>query len=337
MSLAELDVNIDLSLPRKRVHLDLYCSETIDIQDSVTGFKPSDTDTLKLLQEREASFGINPFYFETIQTEITPSMRLMLADWMIKAAHDFSLNRETFQIALSIVDKTLSNFKVSKGTFQLLGIASLIISSKLEELHPPTISDFVLYVGAFSQKEIYSMEKRILKNLGWRILPATLNHWCNWLMAQWDDFVVHTIKEFDIRFKRADKKSYRLYREVIGILDGAILDSSHLNHSQPKLVAACIYLVLQREICTGEHSASFEKHFEYWLGATLEVASTVSLLKAKEYLQQFLGLPIGYDLPKIYEDFPRDSIAKSYEDFLGFQIHNSEIMPFIKAIIRNNR
>lgn len=80
MRLAELDVNVNLSLPRKRVHLDLICSETIDIQDSVAGFKPNDTDTPKLLLERESSFGINPFYFESVQTDITPAMRVTLGD-----------------------------------------------------------------------------------------------------------------------------------------------------------------------------------------------------------------------------------------------------------------
>lgn len=257
---------------------------------------------------------------------------------MMQVSSDFLFNRETFQIAINIVDKTLSTFRVSKNVLQLVGLAALIIGSKIEELYPPKVSDFAQMAGhAYSHIEIHAMERKVLRCLGWKIMPATLSHWAVWLMTQWDAFVKHSVVEFDIRFKLEHEYSYKLYRQVTGLLDAVVMDSVSLSISQSKLVAACIYLVLQREVCTGQFVGVFEKYFEYWLGATLELASTSTLDRAKEYLQGFLGLPIGYDTPKACEDISRDQLAKSYEDFLGYQTYNLETMPFVKAKLRNNR
>ena len=64
-------------------------------------------------------------------------------DWVMEVSSEFTLKRETFHLAISYIDRFLSVHKnVPKTEFQLVGLASLFIAAKIEEIYPPKISDF---------------------------------------------------------------------------------------------------------------------------------------------------------------------------------------------------
>lgn len=66
-------------------------------------------------------------------------------DWMMEVCMEFQLKRETYHIAVNLVDRFLSTVHdIQKIELQLLGVSSLYISSKIEEIYPPKIQDFVL-------------------------------------------------------------------------------------------------------------------------------------------------------------------------------------------------
>ena len=70
-------------------------------------------------------------------------MRAILVDWMIEVCMEFSLRRESFYLALSLVDRFLSNSAcIPKIKFQLLGVTSMYIACKIEEIQPPKVSEF---------------------------------------------------------------------------------------------------------------------------------------------------------------------------------------------------
>ena len=54
----------------------------------------------------------------------------------------FKLKNETIFLAISIIDRFTTIKKVNRKNYQLLGITSLFISSKFEEIYPPKIRDF---------------------------------------------------------------------------------------------------------------------------------------------------------------------------------------------------
>jgi hypothetical protein len=60
----------------------------------------------------------------------------------------------------------MSKQPVPKDEVHLLGIASLLIATKYEEIYPPTVKDLI-YVSknAFTRDQILDMEKHILYKL----------------------------------------------------------------------------------------------------------------------------------------------------------------------------
>jgi hypothetical protein len=70
-------------------------------------------------------------------------MRCRLVGWLIEVANQFQLKNETLFMCVNLLDRYLSEETVLKSQFQLLGISTLFIASKYEEIYPPHISKFV--------------------------------------------------------------------------------------------------------------------------------------------------------------------------------------------------
>ncbi|VDP09723.1 unnamed protein product [Soboliphyme baturini] len=70
-------------------------------------------------------------------------MRSILLDWLSEVCEVYKLHRETFHLAVDYTDRYLSKEKnVPKSRLQLVGITSLFIAAKMEEIYPPKLSDF---------------------------------------------------------------------------------------------------------------------------------------------------------------------------------------------------
>jgi len=81
---------------------------------------------------REASYQINPQFLQN-QPEINGTMRAVLIDWMSEVSTEFCLKRHTLQQAIYYLDKYIEiNKNIRKKSLQLVGVSSLLISSKLE-------------------------------------------------------------------------------------------------------------------------------------------------------------------------------------------------------------
>ena len=328
MKLKEINPNTDISRPYKKIHLDLACNEHLGTEKESSTWRVSDTENYKSLCQKEETFIINPLYLTQVQTQIAGSMRSTLLNWIMETCNDLLLKRETFHISACIIDKYLSLVKVSRKNFQLLGISSLFIASKIEEIYSPRLSDFSAASGdSCSPVRIIEMEKKILKSLNWRILPATIFSWCNWLMTEWDIYN----SDIPIRFKQPSENSYKLYRQILGIIDAVLLDDYYLRYRRCALAAGVIYLVLHRESCTKNYSNNLLPCFEIWLYSTLKITKLEHLNPAIDYLRQFLGLAISYDLPKAKDLVPKDHLISHYEDFLAYQPYTTEILPFVKG------
>jgi len=72
-------------------------------------------------------------------TEVTLEMRKILVKWILQVAEKFKANQETVHISIQIIDYILvfSHKKITKTNFQLLGISSLFVASKYNEIYTP--------------------------------------------------------------------------------------------------------------------------------------------------------------------------------------------------------
>lgn len=117
-------------------------------------------------------------------------MRAILVDWMMEVCNEFTLKRETFHYSINFVDRFLSNHKnVRKEELQLVGVTSMFMAAKMEEVYSPRVADFAKSTdNGYTPQQIVKMEKLMLKELGWRTTPPTLAMWANWYMNQWDAY-----------------------------------------------------------------------------------------------------------------------------------------------------
>ena len=123
--------------------------------------------------ERENKYKINPNYFNS-QTEINSKMRIILIDWLVEVHYKLKFNEETFYTAIYIIDAYLSKKFIQRLNYQLLGITSLFIASKLHEIFGGKIQDYSLFTDkTYNVEQILKMELDICQILNFNFLIPT--------------------------------------------------------------------------------------------------------------------------------------------------------------------
>ncbi|KAJ0020728.1 hypothetical protein Pint_31519 [Pistacia integerrima] len=108
------------------------------------------------------------------QPEINEKMRSILVDWLTEVHRKFQLMPETLYLTLNIVDRFLSKEDVPRRELQLVGISSMLIACKYEEIWAPEVNDFVsISDNAYLREQVLVMEKAILGKLEWHLTVPT--------------------------------------------------------------------------------------------------------------------------------------------------------------------
>jgi Cyclin, N-terminal domain len=270
-------------------HNSLYCEEKIEDISYNALWKCEATEYYKSLEEKVEKYLPDLDYFSGLQENLTPYMRCVLLDWMMEVCAEFTLKRETFYMAVSHLDRFLSIVgPIKKTEFQLVGLVSMYIAAKIEEIFPPKLDDWVKSADeGYSNKAIKAMELYMLRNIHWTVHPPTPFNYINWLMTQWDLFLQYHFgcvlynhqKDFKnllsdeknkqqrkyekrmILFKASNQQAYKRYRETIQILDASSLE---INHILPKYNAAgLLYLMISKYFFESNYELLYYNGPEY--------------------------------------------------------------------------
>lgn len=104
-------------------------------------------DIYKYLFKVEKVFPIRQDFLAN-QVDVTPKMRSVLLDWINEVHNQFSLELETYHMTVSMIDRYLQSTTTTPRRYlQLVGVTTLFMASKYEELMPPEINDFVYVTG----------------------------------------------------------------------------------------------------------------------------------------------------------------------------------------------
>merc|ERR1712241_808411 len=123
------------------------------------------------LRQLEVKQEIRPNYLKSKKVEkttILPKMRAVLVDWLIQVHQQFNLLQETLYLTVAILDRFLQDHasKIERKQLQLVGVASMFIAAKYEEMYAPEIGDFVYITDrAYTESQIREMEIKILGTL----------------------------------------------------------------------------------------------------------------------------------------------------------------------------
>ena len=102
-------------------------------------------------------------YISLKQTDINEKMRVILINWIIEVHFKFHLLSETLFICINIIDRYLSKKNINRKYLQLLGVTSLFIACKYEEIYAPTLKDLIFMTdNAYQAEEMIQMESDIL-------------------------------------------------------------------------------------------------------------------------------------------------------------------------------
>lgn len=89
------------------------------------------------------------------QADINEKMRAILVDWLVEVHMKFRLVPDTLYLCVNIIDRYCSIAKVSRTKLQLLGVTSLFLACKHEEIYPPEVRDCVYITDrAYDRQEV---------------------------------------------------------------------------------------------------------------------------------------------------------------------------------------
>jgi hypothetical protein len=116
------------------------------------------------------------YYFDN-QSEISVRMRTILVDWLVEVHYKYKLNPLTLWLTVNILDRYLEHHDIPRAKLQLVGITSLFLACKFEEIHSPQVADCVyLTDSAYSKEDILAMETSILDALNYQFIVPTPFH-----------------------------------------------------------------------------------------------------------------------------------------------------------------
>ncbi|OQV20997.1 putative G2/mitotic-specific cyclin-B2 [Hypsibius exemplaris] len=117
------------------------------------------------LRKREA-VRVSASYMEGMS--INTRMRSILMDWIVSVAYKFKMCQDSLFLAVDIIDRFLAipELDATKDELQLIGVTSMFIASKFEEVYPPELDDFVFISdSACSRSQILETEMMITNAL----------------------------------------------------------------------------------------------------------------------------------------------------------------------------
>jgi hypothetical protein len=92
------------------------------------------------------------------QADINEKMRAILVDWLVEVHMKFRLVPDTLYLCVNIIDRYCSIAKVSRTKLQLLGVTSLFLACKHEEIYPPEVRDCVYITDrAYDRQEVSAL------------------------------------------------------------------------------------------------------------------------------------------------------------------------------------
>ncbi|XP_039798777.1 cyclin-A1-4-like isoform X5 [Panicum virgatum] len=126
------------------------------------------------LREAETRKMPSTHFVETIQTDMSTTMRAVLIDWLVEVTEEYRLVPETLYLTVNYIDRYLSVKEINRNRLQLLGVACLLIAAKYEEICPPQVEELCYITDdSYTKEEVLQMEASVLNYLKFEMTVPT--------------------------------------------------------------------------------------------------------------------------------------------------------------------
>ncbi|XP_019199920.1 PREDICTED: putative cyclin-A3-1 [Ipomoea nil] len=246
------------------------------------------SDIYEYLRQMEAQEKRRPLcdYLEKVQKDITANMRGILVDWLVEVAEEYKLLSDTLYLTIDYIDRFLSKNPIPRQKLQLLGVSSMLIASKYEEISPPNVEDFrYITDNTYTKQEVVKMEGDVLNALKFELGNPT-------------------IKTFLGKFTQIaqqDYKSENLQLEFLGyyLAELSLLDYSCIKFL-PSMVAAAVVFLSRFTLKPEVHpwSQSLQDYTGYKPADLKECVSVIHDLQLSRRRGSLVALREKYKQPK---------------------------------------
>lgn len=158
-----------IQLWKKSIMKNMTLSDKLDFRDPQNVSEFTQEIYKNMIREENQNM-VDHEYLQKVQTEIKDTSRAFLIEWIIDVHRKFRLLPEALYVTVYIIDQYMSKQKIQKNQLHLLGVSTLWIASKYEEIYPPDLNEFLqVSENKFSRQQVLDMEKEILHKLNFMI------------------------------------------------------------------------------------------------------------------------------------------------------------------------
>lgn len=168
---------------------------------------------------------------------IDSGVRAKMVDWMIEVLSSFNCTENTFFVSVDIMDSYIAktNRTIKPGDIHLIGVTSMLLASKMEEILPFKISTVVKKMthNKMTKSMVSDCETDILLTLNFKLLERpSLFVFVEFLLSK---IYLH------------EKKEYKKIMEVVRYITKMVIhDITVMTRFSLKYIAAsCVYICLK--------------------------------------------------------------------------------------------
>lgn len=162
---------IPKALHNTEVPLDSSCFKNTSIElDNPQLCGELSGDIFKYMRSIETLYQPRANYMD-FNKNLDSRKRAKQVDYLLRLSHEMLLKRQTFYLAISMLDRYFELVKVQDDDhYDLIALTSLFTAAKYEEMTFPTVNDFVyLSDSRFDKEKFLNTELLMLETLGWRL------------------------------------------------------------------------------------------------------------------------------------------------------------------------
>ena len=169
-------------------------------------------------------------YMESVQTDVNPAMRSILVDWLVEVGLEYRLSSDTLFMSVAFIDRFLSLKDVKRNKLQLVGITSMLVASKYEEIYAPQVDEFCFITdNTYNREEVLNMERDLLRLLEFDLTqPNTKTFLRRYIKAASAEISLDVVFEFLVSY----------------LAELTLMDYSLLKFLPSQIAASCIVLGL---------------------------------------------------------------------------------------------
>lgn len=233
---------------------------------------------------------------------IDSNFRTKLVDWIFEVINAFGFNEMTTFLTIFIIDAYLykTKKKLKNEDLHIIGVTSLFIASKYEEVTPIHMHDLIEKIchNRFSENDIKKKEREILENLEYQIIIHSVG-----------DFLKNHFCEFRITNKQiidSNIENYFKSMEQISVYISKVILHSDAFSLYKNSIKAIACIVISFEILRSQITISKEneKIIKEWILLLMDDSEynpdDINNLynKIADYYAEFQQLKISHNLIK---------------------------------------